>query len=167
MIVVRNASPLNDLVLVDAVDVLPKLFGGVLIPEADVRELERAEAPDPVRRWIAAPPPWPEIAVPRAIDLGISFAEGERDAHCLAEERQASLILLDDLRARKIARGRGLKVTGTLGVLEAAGERGLIDFEQVFGELRKATYRIGDDILAAARERIRARLKLRDDRGGP
>lgn len=42
MIVVSDTSPLNYLVLLDVVSVLPKLFGEVVVPPAVLTELARA-----------------------------------------------------------------------------------------------------------------------------
>ena len=57
---------------------------------------------------------------------------GEREAIQLAEEQHADLLLIDERKGRQRARQRGLKTTGTLGVLLSAGELGLIDSEVVY-----------------------------------
>jgi predicted nucleic acid-binding protein len=41
-----------------------------------------------------------------------------------------------------VARGKGLRVTGTLGVLEVAAERGLVDFAEAIRSLRRTSFRI-------------------------
>lgn len=56
MIVVSNTSPLNYLVLIQAVDVLPQLFGDVVLPSTVAAELLDPAAPARVREWIASPP---------------------------------------------------------------------------------------------------------------
>jgi predicted nucleic acid-binding protein len=61
MIVVSDASPLNYLVLIDAVDILPALFGRVLTPPAVWCELHRDRTPEAVRQWASQPPPWLEV----------------------------------------------------------------------------------------------------------
>ena len=45
------------------------------------------------------------------------LGSGEREVIELAIERQADLVILDDLEGRRIARKRGLTVTGTIGLL--------------------------------------------------
>jgi predicted nucleic acid-binding protein len=64
MIVVADSSPLNYLVLIDEIDVLPKLFGRVLIPEAVARELQSPRTPPQVASWLAAQPVWLVIQAP-------------------------------------------------------------------------------------------------------
>lgn len=56
------------------------------------------------------------------MDLG----SGEREAIALAIETRADLVVLDDQKGRRVARERGLSVTGTIGVLVEARERGVI-----------------------------------------
>ena len=58
MTVVADASPLRYLLLIGAADILPALFGGVLIPRTVVDELSQPGTPDEVRRWVAALPAW-------------------------------------------------------------------------------------------------------------
>lgn len=52
---------------------------------------------------------------------------GEREAIRLAEVTETAVVLLDGKKARRIARDRGLVVSGTLGVLDFAARRGLLD----------------------------------------
>lgn len=58
MIVVSDTSPLNYLIQVDAVHVLPELFREVYVPERVTSELRHPAAPAVVRTWISRPPAW-------------------------------------------------------------------------------------------------------------
>ena len=51
---------------------------------------------------------------------------GETAAITLAHASGADLVILDDLQARLVAEGLGLKVTGTLGILVAAKQKELL-----------------------------------------
>jgi len=64
VIVVSDTSPLNYLVLIEQVQVLPVLFGRVVVPPAVMAELQHAGTPAVVRAWAASPPPWLEIRPP-------------------------------------------------------------------------------------------------------
>jgi predicted nucleic acid-binding protein len=57
-VIVSDTTPLNYLVLIDAVEVLPRLYQRVLIPPAVRDELARPQTPEPVRLWLASPPSW-------------------------------------------------------------------------------------------------------------
>ena len=56
MIAIADSTPLNYLVLIGAVDLLPKLYGRILAPEAVVRELTHPLTPEVVRTWATSPP---------------------------------------------------------------------------------------------------------------
>ncbi len=61
MIVIADTGPINYLISIGHVNILPKLYQTVLIPFAVRDELRDAGAPDLVRRWIDSPPAWLEI----------------------------------------------------------------------------------------------------------
>jgi predicted nucleic acid-binding protein len=65
MPIVADATVFRYLVMVDATDILPALFGTVLVPPAVVRELQRASTPARVRAWWIAVPSWVHIQAPR------------------------------------------------------------------------------------------------------
>jgi predicted nucleic acid-binding protein len=50
MIVVADTSPINYLILIQEVDILPKMYGRVVIPQTVREELVRASAPQLVPR---------------------------------------------------------------------------------------------------------------------
>jgi len=51
-LVVADTGPLDYLVLTGDIELLPKLFGRVLLPQVVRDELANAEAPQAVRDWI-------------------------------------------------------------------------------------------------------------------
>jgi len=59
----------------------------------------------------------------------------------LAEAIPADIILLDEKSARRVAADRGLRITGTLGVLGEAAARGVVDLAAAIDQLRKTTFR--------------------------
>jgi predicted nucleic acid-binding protein len=63
-------------------------------------------------------------------------------AIALATSLGADLLLMDDRKAVIAARGMGLRVTGTLGILAIAAQRGLVDFAQAVNPVRRTTFRI-------------------------
>jgi predicted nucleic acid-binding protein len=154
MIAVSNTSPLNYLVLIDLQDVLPVLFGRGLIPAAVRRELEAQAAPEPIRRWMAAGAPWLETR--EVSDPSVYLEQlgaGEREAIRLAEETETAVVLLDEKKVRRIARDRGLVVSGTLGVLDVAARRGLLDLPAALDRLEQTTFRASPRLLRLVRER--------------
>jgi predicted nucleic acid-binding protein len=86
-LVVADSSPLNYLVWIEQVEILPALFERIFVPEVVQNELRHSEAPESVRRWIAAPPSWLEV-VPEEHESGdpdlLRLDDGERAAILLA-----------------------------------------------------------------------------------
>jgi predicted nucleic acid-binding protein len=144
MIVVADTSPLNYLVLIDEVELLPALFGQVLVPTAVFRELQHSGTPAKVREWISQPPQWLEIRSvasnpsPALMRLDI----GEREAIQLALELDAGVVLMDETEGRTVAEGLRLQVRGTLGVLERGAKLGKTDFRQALAKLEQTKFRI-------------------------
>lgn len=61
------------------------------------------------------------------------------------------LLLLDDWKAREVARNRGLSITGLIGVLDMAIEKSLVDPAAAVERLRATSFRISDRLLATLR----------------
>ncbi len=118
MIVISDSSPLNYLLLIQQVHLLPALFGRVLSPPSVLDELSRTKAPDLVRAWAAATPDWLEIRAPEYPLQEHALGPGEADAIALAAELNADILLIDERDGARFARQRGLIVTGTLGYLK-------------------------------------------------
>ena len=78
MIVVSDTSPLNYLVLIGHVDVLPALFERVVTPPAVIAEMLHPGAPTPVREWASTPPQWLEVVAPASIDLTLGMGAVRR-----------------------------------------------------------------------------------------
>jgi len=154
VIVVSNTTPLNYLVILKKVDILPALFGSVVIPPAVVTELGRSESPEPVRAWIVAPPAWLRVETPQQMDVSLDLDLGESQAIMLAEQLHSDRILLDDFKARQLATARGLKVAGTLAVLVEAHQRGLLNLRQTIDELRRTTFYVDQDLLDTVLARL-------------
>jgi predicted nucleic acid-binding protein len=142
VIVIADASPLNYLVLIDCINVLPRLYGPVIVPQAVLDELRDAKAPPAVKRWVASAPAWLEVR--RAIgaqDAALhKLGPGEREAIILAEQLQADSIILDDLVGRREAIRRNLPVIGTLTVLYEAAGGGALDFPGAVQKLVRAGF---------------------------
>lgn len=148
---VTDTTPLNYLVLIHAVEMLPKLLERVLIPPSVKAELSDSQAPAAVRAWVAQPPAWVQVvAVRNASDPSLVHLDpGERDAIVLAEEQNAALLLMDERDGATTARSRGLQVVGTLGILDSAAARGWIDLAAMFDRLRETSFRSPSGLMAS------------------
>jgi predicted nucleic acid-binding protein len=157
MLVICDASPLNVLVRIGLVEILPQLYGHVLIPPAVAGELRDQRAPKEVRDFIAGLPSWLGITPPSSILDLPSIGAGERAAISLACEKKADLLLIDDKRGRRAATTLGLRTVGTVGVLELGAQRDLVSLGDAFERIRRTDFSISDDLLEAALARDAAR----------
>jgi len=159
MIIVADTSPINYLIAIAQIEVLPKLYAAVLIPPTVKKELQSLAAPVAVRQWIGSPPKWLQVRQPtRTPDadlMRIRIDPGEREAILLAEELGADEIILDDLRGRREAERRNLHAIGTLGVLQAASRKRLLDLRETLELLRSTSFYITEELL----ERLMAEAK--------
>jgi predicted nucleic acid-binding protein len=164
-IVVSDTSPLHYLVLCGAQSVLPALFQQVVIPPMVFRELQQPNTPPAVREWANALPPWVVVQTPKSINLVLDVDAGELEAICLAQEIKAAAVLMDDRAGRSAAIHCGLAVIGTIGLLEQAAARGLLDLPQVMDRLRQTNARLNPDLVHAALERDKARKQAQQGSG--
>ena len=114
---VFDASPLVFLDTLDYIDPLADLFGVVVTAQV-VKELcNKQDAPGsrvPERSWLSVRSPSVETLEQVTRELGAGA--GENASIALGVELNATVVL-DDLKARRYARARGLEVVGTLGIL--------------------------------------------------
>lgn len=142
MIAVSNTSPLNYLVLIELADVLPQLFDLILIPNAVREELQSAAAPDPIKQFLKSAPKWLETRTVSHMDPALRHLDdGEAEAIALALDTSADLVLLDESKGRRTARERGLRVSGTLGVIALGANRGLVNKSDALRRLRRTNFR--------------------------
>jgi len=153
MVVVADTSPLNYLILIEHVGVLPLLYARVLIPPAVVEELTNPRTPPSVREWVAVRPAWLEVATPTSSVALPALDPGESQAIMLAIEAGADALLIDDQAGRKEAMRRGLAVAGTLAVLDDADEAGLLKFEDAVARLQGTSFRISRAVLSEIRRK--------------
>jgi predicted nucleic acid-binding protein len=98
-------------------------------------------------------PHWAEIKAATHIDVEGVLDPGEAEAIALAQELKADSVLLDEIEGRQEALRRGLAVSGTVGVLEKAAERGLVDLSEAFERLARTNFRIDPELLREALQR--------------
>ena len=137
--VVVNTTPLIALSHVDQLDVLKRLYGEIIIPEAVYRELSiKTEsickmAVDDSLEWIRIKSINNEMA--KAM-YKTQLHDGEVEVMILSKEIAADVVIIDDANAKKHAKYLGLPVTGTLGVLIKAKREGYIsELKPIFSQM--------------------------------
>jgi len=158
-VVVSDTSPLHYLILCAAENILPRLFQQVVIPPTVFRELQQPNTPPAVRQWAAALPDWVKVQTPAALNLALDVDAGELEAICLAQEIHAAAILMDDRAGRAAAMHCGLAVVGTIGLLEQAAVRGIIELPPVLARLQQTNARLDAKLVQAALVRHQNRIQ--------
>jgi len=127
--IVSDASPLINIAKAGKLYLMKELFGKVLIEEEVKRETidkgKEEGAPDALVIENAVADGWIEV---EKIDEERSFTgihKGESNSILLAKKHKC-LVIIDEEDAREVARAMGLKVRGSLYVLKASVEKGLI-----------------------------------------
>ncbi len=85
-LVVADTGPVHYLVLIEAVEILPRLFDHVILPNAVVDELTHLRAPAVVKAWAGALPSWVEVKQAARVELAGILGAGEAEAIAVAEE---------------------------------------------------------------------------------
>jgi len=79
--------------------------------------------------------------------LALQLDAGESSAIALALEKMDCTLILDDYKARRIADQLGLSVTGTLGILLKAKQRGILPaLKPVLERIRQTNFRLSAEL---------------------
>jgi uncharacterized protein len=138
LIIVSNASPLIILAKLSLFDLLPRLFSEIILSQEVWEEvvIKGAGLPGSIETRQAS---WIRVAqLANLAKLAIWRSQyplgvGELSTLLLAMEIAADVALMDERRARLLAKAEGVPVLGTLGLLEFGYRRGeLADLRQVY-----------------------------------
>jgi len=96
--IVSDTGPVNYLIQIGQVMLLPILFEAVTVPETVLAELDHPRSPPAVRRWLASRPDWLIVEPdPEGEDDRLSpLHDGERGTILIATSSKADLVLMDD-----------------------------------------------------------------------
>jgi predicted nucleic acid-binding protein len=139
------------LVLIGEIDLLPRLFATVFVPEIVRDELSHAHTPPSIREWIASRPAWVLfVSGAEVAELPLpTLDDGERSAIALALTLRADLILIDDRRGVAAALALGFDAVGTIGLLDRAARQGHIDLGAALMRLKSTNFRYRPEMLDA------------------
>ncbi len=150
-VVIADTSPINYLLLIGEVAILPQLYGQVLIPPEVLAELSDADAPPEVVQWVRLRPIWLQTRQVRIVQDDPALRQldpGERAAILLAQQEAGTLLLIDDAAGRSEAIRRGIPSTGTLGILRAAAIRQMLDLPTALRNLATTNFRVSQRLIA-------------------
>ena len=134
-VIISDTSCLILLQNIGEIDLLNKLFGTVVTTKEVADEFGL-----PL-------PPWIQIHQPlnkryQSI-IEASVHKGEASTIALAIENDNSLLIVDDLKARKFAQNLGINITGTIGIIVDAKLEGVIPSVRVIlNKIKQTNFRI-------------------------
>ncbi|HMW95562.1 MAG: DUF3368 domain-containing protein [Chitinophagales bacterium] len=141
-IVISDTSTLILFNKINELDILRKVYG-VLYATPEIAEEFGEELPDWINIKAASDKKYQQF-------LETQVDKGEASALALATEFEDVLLLLDDLKARKLAIQLNFKITGTLGVIHKAKQLLIIEeVKPLIEKLLSTDFRIADNIVEA------------------
>ena len=154
---VINASPLIFLSRGSHLDLLHHFAESIHVPEPVAAEIRKRGSEDITVKTLDSVS-WLEVipapAVPNVI-LEWGLGPGESSVLAMARYRTHTVAIIDDLAGRRCAASLGVPVRGTLGIVLAAKNRGLIPSARaVMEDLIQAGLYLSPPILGAALKRV-------------
>lgn len=137
--IVSDTSCLILFYKIGEMDLLHKVYGRIIITGTVSQEFRR-----PLPDWISIQDPTTNLHQGL-----ISFLDaGEATSIALALELPEALLIIDELKGRKVAKELGIRITGSLGTIIAAKEKAIIQSAgSIIDKIKKTNFRISDDLL--------------------
>lgn len=137
--IISDTSCLILLEKIGELDILHKLFG-TIITTAEVAEEFGQQLPF-----------WFELRQPANKNyqsiIEVSVDKGEASAIALAIELDNCLLIIDDLKGRKLAHQLGLTIIGTIGIIVDAKLAGLIpSVKPILAKIKSTNFRITEQL---------------------
>jgi uncharacterized protein len=127
MILIADSSALIALSVADSLHLLDQLFGAVWVPQAVFDECTYEGKPQSLELKHYLEDKVKVVDTSNQIWMDVSSDLGETEAMILYKQMHADRLLIDDKNARRIAHLNGITTIGSIGVLLAAKQAGLVD----------------------------------------
>ena len=139
-VIISDTSSLIVLQKIDELELLKILYSEIIITP-EIKEEYGDRIPDWITIKAVKDKKYQEF-------LETQIDKGEASAIALAVEVPKSLLLLDDLKARKLAKKLNLNFTGTLGVLHRAKKENAIKrIKPLLVKIQETDFRISQNII--------------------
>lgn len=136
MIVVSDTTPLISLMKIGHLNILNQLFGEIQIPNAVFEELVcNTRFPQESKQIKES------LFIKRVTIVDVELVEllrrssgldaGESEAIILSDKLNASILLMDEVKGRQVAKQMGIQLMGTIGILLLAYKEKLLSKEEI------------------------------------
>jgi uncharacterized protein len=133
MIVISDTSPISNLIDLDLVSLLPRLFQQVIIPSVVDEELGRNEDLTFKNKYLAVKATgWLKVVSPSSVEMPLDLQNtrldaGEKAAIALVLAYDADLLPIDERAGFRVAQALNIRTLGVLGILLEAKSQRMID----------------------------------------
>jgi len=151
MLIIADTSALVAISTCDGLQWLDTLFDELQVPNAVYIEAITEGKPqaEKLKRYLADKVAGTDLS--ELIIAAPGMGKGELEAMALYRKRKADRLLIDDLRARKVALYNNIQVVGSVGILLMAKNQGLIKAIRPHLErIQKSEVHLGDALIAEA-----------------
>lgn len=138
-IIVSDTSCLILFYKIGEFELLQKIFGHIIITEKVFTEFKR-----PIPEWIQVINPTTNL------HLGLQgfLDPGEATSISLATEFKGSLLIIDESKGRKVAKELGIAISGSLGLLVTAKNKGIIDsVKPIIEKIKQTNFRMSERLI--------------------
>lgn len=145
-VIVSDTSCLILFYKIGELDLLKKLFGRLHITDIVLKEFDQ-----PVPEWIEV------VQLKTDVHKGLSgyLDTGEATSIALASELEESLLIIDEIKGRKAAKEMGIPVTGSLGLLITAKNKGhLKAVKPIIDKIQKTNFRISNALIERVLDKV-------------
>jgi len=123
----------------DELEILNKLYGKIITTKEVAKEYRKTL------------PEWFEIQAVKnkkyQTELESIIDKGEASAIALAVEIKDCIVIIDDLKARKLAKRIGLNLTGTIGIILKAKQNEIINsVKPILSKLKQTNFRLSEKL---------------------
>lgn len=159
MLTIADSSALVALALCDGLSLLAQLFDAINVPRTvfDEVTVKGKPAATILRAYLEGKTIPGDVT--QTLIMPARIGQGEMEAMLLYKALHADYLLLDDLRARKIARLNHIRITGSHGILLLAKHAGIIS------EVRPFIERLRCSEIYVSEGLIRKTLELANETG--
>jgi predicted nucleic acid-binding protein len=138
--IISNTSCLILLDNINALDILQKLYQNIYLTEEVAQEYGK-----PLENWMNVVTVKDKNYL-RILNASVDLGEASTIALAL-QMTEDNVMILDDLKARKLAKQLQLKFTGLLGILLKAKQQHIISsVADIFTQLKKANFRVSEKL---------------------
>lgn len=153
MILVADCSALVALSVCDSLNLLERLFTSIVVPETVYNEATRPDKKQAQALKIFLQGKVRQVNLQNYVFLDAFADAGETEAMLLYKQLSAGKLLIDDRRGRKVAKINQISTIGSLGVMLAAKEKGLVvEIAPLLNQIEQSDIYLSPDLIATVLE---------------